>query len=178
MRNGTPDQFVVPLSRVKISLILLGSAAFVTMSLWLWMNAGLIPRRNPLYVQGVAALGIAFFGLCGLYAFFKLFDMAPGLVIDSKGIIDNSSGVSAGRIPWSEIQGFHTTTVQRQRFLTIDVKDPDKYVQRAPFVKRQLVGVNAKYFGGPIQISANALKINFDELLKVANDFFEKYGRA
>jgi hypothetical protein len=178
MLPRTPDQFVVPLSRVKISLILLGSAAFVTASLWLWMNADLIPRRNPLYIQGVAALGMAFSGLCGLYAFFKFFDSAPGLIIDAHGIVDNSSGVSAGRIPWSDIQGFRTMTVQRQRFLTIDVKDPDKYIQRAPFLKRQLVGLNAKYFGGPIQISANTLKINFDELFKVANDFFEKYRQA
>jgi hypothetical protein len=145
---------------------------------WLWINAELIPRRNPLYIQGVAALGMAFFGLCGLNAFFKLFERAPGLIIDAQGIVDNSSGVSAGRIPWSDIQGFRTMTVQGQRFLTIDVKDPDKYVQRAPFLKRQLVGLNAKYFGGPIQISANALKINFDELLKVATDSLEKYRQA
>ena len=69
-------------------------------------------------------------------------------------------------------------TVQGQRFLTIDVKDPEKYVQRAPFLKRQLVGLNAKYFGGPIQISANTLKINFDELLKVATDSLEKHRQA
>ena len=119
-----------------------------------------------------------FFGFCGLYALFKLFDAAPGFVIDAEGIVDNSSGISAGRIPWSDIQGFHVTTVQGQRFLTVDVYDQDKYMRRGNVVKRLLVSANARYFGGLIHISANALRINFDELLNVANAALEKHRRA
>src|SRR5207237_703519 len=102
----------------------------------------------------------------------------PGLIIDEQGIVDNSSGVSAGRIPWSEIKAFHVTTLQKQRFVTIEVQDPMKYVKRASFLKRQLVRLNARYFGGPIQISATTLKIDFDELLDILSHWFEKYRRA
>ena len=180
MANHTSGRIVVPLSRGKISLVFLGSIVFVAIGVVLWPAVDLIPHDTPVYWEMATALvvAVAFFGSCGLYALWKFFDAAPGLVIDEQGIIDNSSGMSAGRIPWSEIKGFHVTTVQRQRFLTIEVQDPAKYVQRASFLKRQLVSINAKYFGGPIQISAGTLKIGFDELLKVANDSFQKYRGA
>jgi hypothetical protein len=32
--------------------------------------------------------------------------------------VDNSSGISAGRIPWSDIKGFGVSTIQKQRILT------------------------------------------------------------
>jgi hypothetical protein len=131
--------------------------------------------RSLFVTETIAIACIAFFGLCGLSALFKLFDFSPGLVIDAEGIVDNSSGVSAGRIPWSDIRGFTVTTVQGQRFLTVKVANPKKYVQRGHVLKRLLVNANATYFGGAIQISANSLKIDFDELVRVANEFREKY---
>jgi len=176
-----PDhRIVVPLSKFKVGLVLLGSSAFVVLSVLLWPAIDLIPRRNVSYVWMASALGAsaAFFGVCGLYALRKLFDTAPGLVIDDEGIVDNSSGISAGRIPWSEIIGVHVKTVQRQRFLTIEVRDPQKYVQRASFLKRGFVSLNARYFGGPIQISASVLKINFDELHSMISRAFDKSRQA
>jgi hypothetical protein len=167
MSNVTAERILIPLSKTKIVLLLVGSVVFVAVSLWLWDHADEIPHRNPLYVEAVAIAGIGFFGLCGLYALFKLFDTAPGLIVDAEGIVDNSSGVSAGRIPWSHICGFKIKSVHKQRFLTIEVHNPETYVRKANFLKRPLVTLNMKYFGGPIQISANTLKIDFDRLIEV-----------
>jgi len=170
MATDAPEQLTIPLSRTKIALLLVGAAMFVVLSFWLWVYAHHFSRLDFLYVRTVAILGIGFFGFCGLYAVFKLFDRAPGLIIDAEGIIDNSSGVSAGRIPWSDICGFQITSLYHQRFLTIEVLDAEKYVLRAPLWKRPLVAINAKYFGSPIQISANTLKIDFDRLVKLLAD--------
>ena len=136
------------------------------------------PHHSALYVKAVAAAAIAFFSACGLFALFKLFDRTPGLVIDAEGIIDNSSGLSAGRIPWSDIRGLHVTVVQQRKFICVQVHDPDKYVQRASFLKRQLDRLNAKYFGGPIFISAVALRTDFDELLRVVTESLERHRGA
>ncbi len=100
--NQVPDQIVIPLSRTKIVLLFLGAVAFVLLSVWLWTIADHQTRHNPLYVKAVAIAGASFFGLCAGFAFIKLFDTKPGLIIDSDGIVDNSSGVSAGRVPWQE----------------------------------------------------------------------------
>jgi hypothetical protein len=176
----TSGPIQVPLSRVKISLLLLGSAGFVALAIALWPAVDLLPDDAPwaFVMTMLLTVTVVFFGWCGLSAVWKFFDSAPGLIIDDQGIVDNSSGVSGGRIPWSEIKGVHVTTVQMQRFLTIEVRDPEKYIQRASFLKRQLVRLNARHFGGPIQISANTLKINFDELLNIVSHRLEKYRRG
>jgi hypothetical protein len=175
MTNEEANPIVIPLSTVKIVLLLLGSIAFVAVGLWLWSHAEEIRYRHPLYIRAAAGAAVGFFGLCGIFGLFKLFDYAPGLIVDDEGIIDNSSGISAGRIPWSDIRGFEIRTVQNQRFLTIEVHNPEKYVQRAHVLKRPLVAFNASHFGGPIQISANALKMNFDELVRVLTEAHRKY---
>jgi hypothetical protein len=175
MTNETPNPIVIPLSKIKILLILLGSIAFVAGGLWLWFHAGEIRYRNPIYVKAVAGAAVGFFGLCGVFGLFKLFDSAPGLIVDEEGIIDNSSALAAGRIPWSDIRGFEIRTVQNQKLLTIEVHNPEKYVQRAHVLKRPLVAINARSFGGPIQISSNALKINLDELVRLLTEAHKKY---
>ena len=167
MSNVATERILIPLSKTKIGLLLVGSGVFVAASLWLWNHADEIPYHNALYVEVVAIAAIGFFGLCGLYALFKLFDTEPGLIVDAEGIVDNSSAVSAGRIPWSDICGFKIKSVQKQRFLTIEVHNPDAYVRKANFLKRPLAALNMKYFGGPIQISANTLKVDFDRLIEL-----------
>jgi hypothetical protein len=146
MTNAATNSLVIPLS--KITLILLGSIAFVALGFWLWAYAEEIRYRSPLFVRGVAAAAVGFFGLCGVLAIVKLFDFAPRLIVDSEGIIDNSSAIAAGRILWADIRGFEIQTVQNQRFLTIQVYDPEKYVQRSHFLKRAFVALNASQFGG------------------------------
>jgi hypothetical protein len=177
VENRSADRLVVPLGKSKIALTVLGSAAFVAVGLWLLSTAAEEPRPRLFLTETIAIACIAFFGVCGLAALFKLFDFSPGLVIDAEGIVDNSSGISAGRIPWSDIRGFSVTTVQGQRFLTVKVDNPKKYVQRGHLLKRLFVNANASYFGGAIQISANALRIDFDELVTVTRTFHEKYRR-
>jgi hypothetical protein len=167
MSKVTAERILIPLSKTKIAFLFVGSGAFVAVSLWLWDHADEIPHQNSLYVEVVATAGMGFFGLCGLYALLKLFDNAPGLIVDAEGLVDNSSGVSAGRIPWSDISGFKIRSVHKQRFLTIEVHNAETYVRKANFLKRPLVALNMRYFGGPIQISANTLKIDFDRLIEV-----------
>src|SRR5262245_19949122 len=115
MPNETGERLLIALSKAKIVLLLMGSGVFVAAGLFLWANADQF--SSPLYVEAVAIAAIGFFGLCGLFALFKLFDTTPGLILDAEGITDNSSAVSAGRIPWSDITGFTITSVQKQRFL-------------------------------------------------------------
>jgi hypothetical protein len=178
MADTTSDRIVVAVSKTKTGLILLGSTGFVATNIWLWFNADQDLGRNALFVELAAIAGGTFFAACGLAALFKLFDSAPGLIIDAEGIVDNSSGVSAGRIPWKDIRGFHVTTIRSQRFLTVEVHDAQKYIRRANGLKRLLVSMNAKYFGGPVQISTNALRISFDRLQSLANEALERHRRA
>ena len=167
----------IPLSKTKLVLILAGAVGFVALGFWLYGFADRMRAPAFFEVKFWSVACIVFFGLCGIVALLKLLDRAPGLVIDDAGLVDNSSGISAGRIPWSDVKGFAVTTVEKQRILTIEVHDPDKYVERASFWMRPFVRWNAKHYGSPVQISAHALKIDFDTLVKSVTDAYARYAR-
>jgi hypothetical protein len=167
----------IPFSRWKLVLLLVGALGFVALGFWLYRFAEQIRSPVVFELKFWAGAAIGFFGLCAIVAVIKLCDRRPGLVIDDAGLIDNSSGLSAGRIPWSDIKGFTVNTIEKQRILAIEVHDPGKYVRQAHPLKRPVVELNAKHYGSPIQISAHALAIDFDTLLKTITEAHARYWR-
>lgn len=154
------EPVVIPLSRTKILLLSLASALFVIGGIWLISTAGERAGVDQ-YIHIVAGTaGVAFFGLCYIYLTAKLLDRRPGLVIDSEGIIDNSGGVSAGRIDWHDVQGFSQLRIHSQVLITIHVADPIKYINRGNVLRRWLMRLNLRYYGSPIHIFANSLQID------------------
>jgi len=181
------DETVIELSRTKLVLAVLGSCAFVAAGAWLLsFDAGEVRYgrsfalfyNNPPIVYGAGLAAILFFGLCGLYAFVKLFDKRPGLILNSSGIVDNASGVAAGFIPWPEVLGAGVYEVQKQKMLVVGVRDPQKYVGRGGALKRAFNEANSKMVGSPVAISSVALKIDFSELVTLFNRYHRKYGGA
>ena len=176
--SDTPAELEIPLSKTKLVLALLGSLAFVALSIWIGSIADTQTRYNPLYMKGVAIVGVAFAGLCGIYICFKVFDTRPGLIIDKEGIVDNSSAVAFGRIPWEDIVGLKVGEVAGQKFVTIEVNEPQKYIEQGSSWKRMMNAANMKMTGSPINISSNALRLKFDDLLTVLTDALETYNKA
>jgi len=154
---------VIPLNRTKIVLLVVGAIAFVAAGLWIWSIADTRPE-DAVRMKATAVAAIGFFGLCAVYGSVKLFDRKPGLVIDAEGIIDNSSAVAVGRIAWSDVVAITVNAIERQRFLTVAVRDPQKYAARGGPLRRLLHAANLKRAGSPINISSTALRIGFDEL--------------
>lgn len=129
-------------------------------------------------IHGIGLAAIVFFGACGVFGIKKLFDNNPGLVFNSSGIVDHSSGVSAGLIPWSEIVGAEIFEVHKQKMLIIKVRNPQKYIERGGALKRMVNKANYKLCGSPIAITSNALKINFSELLSLFQQYKQRYDNA
>jgi hypothetical protein len=167
------EQAAIPLSRLKILLLSLGSWAFVTIGGWMLDTATREASLEAIFLGGVGVAGILFFGLCGAYALFKLFDPRPGLIIDANGITDNSSAVAAGRIPWADVTDVRAWGTSGQWFLVIDVIDPQKYIKRAGLLLRWLVAANSKFTGSPIAISSVGLSVDFEELQSLVYNAFE-----
>lgn len=168
------EKIEIPISKVKIMFLLLVSLAFLLVSAWLLSIH--IDEHTPfwemenVFINIVCVLGLLM-GLFGSYFFIKkLFDDEPGLVIDELGIIDNSGGVSVGRIYWVDIIGVQEYLVEAgsassQKFVSIFLVNPEDYIARQPnSFKRKMIQANAKYSGTPVSISANSLKISFEEL--------------
>lgn len=170
----------IPLSKLKLILLLLGCIFLATISVMVFQNPEQyeLPRFKyfPGFIQGVGYVGAALSGIIGAYVLFKLFDRKPGLTIDSTGIHDNSSGTSIGLIEWKDVIDIKTTNVMSNKMLLLLIDDPDKYINKASNrMAKSALNSNFKAFKTPLSISANSLKISHAALEKLLLDQWNKY---
>lgn len=130
-------------------------------------------------MQIIGYISSIFFGFCAFFIARKLFDKKPGFIIDNSGLTDNSGSVSAGQILWSDIEDISVLEVNRQKFITLKVKNPQDYINRqGSAIKRKMMEINYNMCGTPITISAGSLQISFDELLRLVQDNYQKHSRG
>ena len=173
------EQIEIPLSKTKMMLSFFGSLIFAVLGIWFIINP---PKSNHflfgnpivIFIAGIASL--IFFGIIAIIIFRKFSDKKPGLIINRNGIIDNSSGVSAGIIPWSDILEISIAQVMSQKFLMIIVKNPKEYLNKVKSpIKRNTMKMNYKTYGSPISISANSLATDFDDLYILISEKLSEY---
>jgi len=165
------NKIEIPLSKGKLTKGLIASIIFVLIGLWLLIYHPTTSNpifNNPLVKYGAAITSILFFGFAIFYFSFKLTDKNPGIVIDDNGILDNSSAVAVGFIPWATIKQFATAKVMKQEFLIIVVDNPELYInQQTNLFKKKGMQYNLNNYGSPLAISANGLKCNLTELTSI-----------
>lgn len=156
----TPDTPVeIPLSKTKIVLSLLGALLFVCMGIWLLLKNIEVDR---ILIALMGLLAVLFFGAIAVTSLKKCLAKEAGLVINNKGLIDRSSGASAGFVPWSDIAQIQSTVVMNQKFLLVFLHHPTDYIVRqSNYLKRKIMQWNYQQYGAPIAISAKALSVDF-----------------
>lgn len=178
------DQIEIPLSKIKIGLMLIGSVAIFVLGFWMILH---IPplhipkiRRNFLgnrmvfLIFGVVL--VLFSGVIITILIRKLLDKRPGLIINKQGITDNSSGLSDGLILWSEIEKIIVVTANQQKFIMFILNNPQDYLSKVKNrYKRKGMQLNYKIYNAPIGISANSLQISSDKLYKLLLNKMEEY---
>ena len=173
------DRVEVALSKSKLVMLLFFSVLFLTISIWILVRQPEV--SNPLFgnfiIKNVVSLLGILMGAFGVYFFTKkIFDKKPGVVIDSIGIIDNSSGASIGRIPWTDVMIIDHREFLNQKSVTIYLKKPEEYINKETNpIKRRLLKMSFKETGSPVNISPNGLKIPFNELKYIITQKFEEF---
>jgi hypothetical protein len=168
----------IPISRIKLILILIGSILFVILGIYLAKNPEdflSFRHRNPEIIRIVGVFSACFFGLIGFYVVIKLFDNKPGLILDEIGITDNSSAIAYGLIFWKDIVSIRTEKIQTTQFLIIEVNNPEEYIKNSSKFKKLLFKTNFKIYGTPLSINASGLKTNFKKLEALIQTEFEKH---
>ncbi len=161
----------IPISKLKVTIMLFGCLLFVIAGVSFVISpekyTSIIVRSNKMiFLAG--CLGIVFFGVVGYSMFKRVIDNTPGLVISGDGVTDNSSGVPAGFVPWSDIVAVKEAVVANQRFINLVVKNPHEYIHRQKSAfKRKIMQKNYDVFGTAIGISTNSLKINYRDLKRI-----------
>ncbi|MCU0386107.1 MAG: hypothetical protein MUE38_08760 [Flavihumibacter sp.] len=169
-----PEQIEIPLSKKKLVLLLAGSLVFVAAGIWFLINPPKINNAlfgNPTFILVISIAAILFFGTIAVFIARKLPENKPGLIIDSLGLTDNSSGISAGQILWSDLENISVIEINRQKLILLEVKNPQDYIDRQTSgLKRKLMQLNYKSYGTPLSISSNSLQIEFNELVTLLNN--------
>ena len=169
------DTVTIKSSKGKIALIGLGAGVFVFACVLMILHADEQTRRNPLFLKIIGVIGILFFGIGLIYSVIKLFDNKSALIIDDKGITDNSSGVAVGFIAWQDITHISITQVRSTRFFLIYTVNPEKYLNDSNPFKSYMRKLGIKMYGTPLSISSSTLKYGFDELEKLLQSRLEQY---
>lgn len=169
----------ISFSKSKTLLLLLGALAFVALSFWIYsdITAKQIYDLKRLIMIAIALIGVIFFGTCTIFAFLKLFDIKPALILDQNGFIDNSSMTTLGqKILWKDVKSIESYSLHNQNIIKVLLKDPVKYIENTKwFHKRLILKLNLSLSGTPVNISANSLQITFKELQKLLNEQKNKH---
>ena len=171
--QGKIDAVVFPFSARKLALVALGSFIFVAIGIWMLAEADEQTRRPPLYQKSVAIFCITFFGWGMVDALRKLADQSAGLVVDTQGIIDNTSPIRAGRIAWNEVTDVRVK-MAGVKFLALYVKEPHRYISAAGLIRRMLGYLNLAMYGTPLFISAGTLQTSFKDLEATVRTFRDR----
>jgi hypothetical protein len=148
--------------RYNVGMSIVMACLFVLAGVWMLQADSILDQ-----IMGFAS--ILFFGLCVIYGIKRLFSVRPSLVLNAVGM-NYWTGISKWEIPWIDILNFEETEIEKQKFIVVKVKDPEKYVN----------GVNGRMnlmlCGSPILISPTDFNIDVDELVNICHTSLEKYG--
>lgn len=106
-------------------------------------------------------VGLVFFGLCFVAILIQLFRGRPSVILDEAGIHELRS---FGTIPWTDIISLRIDWVVTQRFLCVEVRDPQTYVSRLTARNRLIAEANPSLGFPPITISFSGLSPGLSEV--------------
>jgi hypothetical protein len=165
-REGMLGPIVVYQSRCRLAALLLGSLLFVVLGV-------LLLARHPASMSAkttiAAAVGIPFFGACGLFILSRLIWRKPAIIIDNEGLTDQASAASVGFIPWSDIAYAKVVVLtfrsSRQKYLGVSLRNPNNYLAKCGPLARVLLRANAGMSGYVVSIPQAALSVGLEVVL-------------
>jgi len=150
--------------KVKLLAIALGALLFVILGFYFAQNR--VAMGLALWEIIITSyVGIPFFGLCLVYAIYRLLMPKPAVVISDEGIFDNASAVGAGMLRWEEIADVFAYDFMGQRMLGIIPVNEEVVLGRQSRLKRVMAKMNKGIAEAPFNIPQNVLPISVDELL-------------
>jgi len=170
------EQIEIPLSKTKITLLLIGALFFVVIGVLgtLYPESYVSYRYNSLYIRLTSIVAVVFFGICLVNIVRKLFDQNIGLTINKDGIIENTGNSTVGLINWEDITEFKTIKIKSTKIIFVYTNQPNKYIARAKNrIQKISMKSNNKTAGTPISINPQALAIKYDELEELLITQFE-----
>ena len=177
--NLSLTHLVIPKARSKQFLHIFGCLVFVVISIVMIAASLAVDEIEP-FTQGIlfifGGLGIITFGLFGIVNVIRLFTIKIALQVDANGIIDNSSAIALGFIPWEDVVSISVREFMSEKLIVVEVSDEEKYLRKLSLFKRKLTD-NRSWGLGIIQINLNQTQYNPTEISNTMNHLMAMYKR-
>ncbi|AEI39020.1 STM3941 family protein [Paenibacillus mucilaginosus] len=148
-------------STLKLAGLSIGAAIFVAggAGLFAWGQ-----EEEDLELVVVGAAGVLFFGGALLYLLYRLLRRRPSLMINAEGIVDHSSYTGGGRIRWEQIKDMTVYELMGQRFIGLELHDPEAFLAKQTPFKRILLRMNRGLVEAAVNIPQTGVRMPLDEL--------------
>jgi hypothetical protein len=123
-------------------------------------------RADGIFGLVIGLAGLVFFVPYTLAMLLRAMRNRPALVLDADGFTDHGSLISAGYVPWREVQRIEEHPVRRRVFVAVTVSDRAAFLARQSAWHRFLRRINGPMTAGDILIPDNVLPMRPAELVK------------
>jgi hypothetical protein len=131
------------------------------------ISAGLIGIHPGGYIGLLLGLvGVVFFAPITVALLLRMVRNRPVLILDADGFTDHGSLISAGYVPWRDVQRIEERPFGRRIFVAVTVADPEAFRARQPAWRRLLYRINGRTAAGDIFIPDNVLPMSPTELAR------------
>mgnify|MGYP000961122853 CR=1 FL=1 len=166
----------VPINKIRIAgltfLFAAGVLLAVLMAYYLFFDGYLSIKLVLLLLIAIPVLVFVLWT-----AIKKISSNKPGLVLDSRGVVDNTTLSELGILPWSNISHIDMVKYQYSYFIIIRLKNIDGILSGLKNNRLRLAKNNIQTFGTPIAINASNLKIDKFELLEILKGGIEAWNK-
>lgn len=129
---------------------------------------GFARMGNVVYylLKAVFLVGTLFFG----YGFFYMLKRTRKeeilLCVDENGVMDKSSAIAFGFMPWSDIEDVYLTRFMNETYIELKLRNSKNYMEKLPAWKKSMVAANLKMGMEAVSITLNATSENPQEICK------------
>lgn len=131
------------------------------------ISAGLVDVHPAGFIGLIIGLiGLVFFAPITVALLIRMFRNRPVLILDADGFTDHGSLISAGYVPWRDVQQIEQRVFGRRIFVAVTLTDPAAFRARQPAWRRFLYRVNGRTAAGDIFIPDTVLPMSPTELAR------------
>lgn len=146
-------------SKAKYIKLLIGCSVFVI------GGSFIVYSDHSSKSQMIGWLNIVFFGLGMLVAIRQLLDKKARIVIDSRGITDNT--LKVGLIEWRDIEEATLTRIQSEYFIQLELASESKYLDRLSTGHKRAAEANTVLGYQRLSINLSGVKCDAKEILNL-----------
>ena len=174
------DKIIIKKTGKGRFFLILGAIAMSVVALVL----ALLPVDIIISITGISApafiiafrafmlFGAAFFGFCFIFIISKPKEL---LIADEKGITDRSSAIALGFIPWSDVASIRLCLFMEQKFIEVELKNEDKYLNGLGWFKKNAIKANKKMQLQAVLITLNGSGVCPETVLPKLETLFERH---